>query len=379
MNRDRHGRAARLVVMSIACAAWWACGGGGEPEAAAEAERETALVTPDNVLVVDSARIDSGPSLSGALQPERQAQLRAELSGAVVSVQVDRGERVARGALLGRIDDTSVRDAFLSARSSATTAEQAEAVARRNVERSEALLRAGAISESALEDARLQLEMATSQRADARARLSQAQSQLGKTELRAPFAGVVAERAVSAGDVVQPGTLLFTVVDPGSMRLEGAVPAFDLGGVRAGAPVEFTVSGYGARVFEGEITHVSPVADPATGQIPVIARIPNTGGDLVGGLYAEGQVASESRRSLVVPLSAVDVEPGGGGEVLRLKNGSVERVRVQTGLRDTRTERIEITAGLAPGDTLLVGPARSITPGTEIRVQALESGAVTSR
>jgi RND family efflux transporter MFP subunit len=356
-------------------AAMLACGGPQSGDSTGEVEDAAVLVTPDNMLVVDSATIEAGPSLSGSLTAARVAQIRAELTAAVVSVSAERGERVARGTTLGRLDDTSVRDNFLSARSAVTTAEQAEAVARRNVERSEALLQAGAISESALEDARLQLQTAESQLADARARLASAQSQLAKTEIRAPFDGIVSERAVSAGDVVQPGTALFTVVDPRSMRLEGAVAANELESVRTGVPVHFTVTGYGDRVFEGVVARVSPTADPATGQIPVIATIPNAGGELVGGLYAEGQVAAESRMSLVVPLAAVEMDTGGGAQVLRLEGGVTQRVRVQTGLRDRRTERIEITAGLEAGDTLLTGAARTITPGTTVRIQTLESGA----
>jgi RND family efflux transporter MFP subunit len=277
-------------------------------------------VTPDNVVVVDSSRISAGPLLTGTLQPERMAQIRAELSGAMVSVATERGQRVGRGETLGRIDDATMQDNFISARSGVTTAEQAAAVARRNVERSEALLHAGAISESALEDARLQFQTAESQLADARARLVQAQTQLDKTTVRAPFAGIVSDRQINAGDIVQPGSALFTVVDPSSMRLEGAVPASELERVRVGANVEFTAAGYADRTFTGKVVRVNPTTDPATGQIPVIASIPNSGGDLVGGLYAEGLVATESRVGLIVPLSAVEIAQE-RAEVLRLRQG----------------------------------------------------------
>lgn len=348
-----------------------ACGGDAA-ETVENVPPAESLITPDNVVVVDSGTIESGPTISGALQAERRAQIRAELSGAIVAVSAEQGQRVASGALLGRIDDTVVRDNFLSARSTATTAEQAATVARRNVQRSEALLQAGAISESALEDARLQLQTAESQQADAQARLAVAQDQLGKAEIRAPFAGIVSERAINAGDIVQPGAPLFTVVDPASMRLEGSVAATQLEHVRVGAPVSFAVTGYGDRAFEGRVTRVAPTADAATGQINVIAELPNASGQLVGGLYAEGLIAAAATTGLVVPLTAVDVSPD-GAEVLRLKNGTVERVQVQTGLRDDRSERIEITAGIERGDTLLLGPARTITPGTPVRVQAFES------
>ena len=354
--------------------------GGADESGTADEENETSavVITPDNITVVDSTRISSGPLLTGTVQPERAAQIIAELAGAVVGVSVERGERVGRGQTLARIDDTTVRDNLLSARSAVTTAEQAALFARRDVERSETLLEAGAISERALEDARLQLQTAESQLADARARLVLAETQLAKATVRAPFAGVVSERQVSAGDVVQPGMPLFTVVDPSSMRLEAAVPASELGRVRMGVTVQFTATGYGDRVFEGRVAHVNPTADPATGQIPVIASIPNPGGNLVGGLYAEGHVATESRIALNVPLDAVDIDDS-GAEVMRVRQGRVQRVPVTTGLRDERTERIEITGGLAHGDTVLIGAARSISDSTAVRIQALESATASRR
>jgi multidrug efflux pump subunit AcrA (membrane-fusion protein) len=77
------------------------------------------------------------------------------------------------------------------------------------------------------------------------------------------------------------GAPLFTVVDPRSMRLEGSVPAADLGALRIGAPVRFTVSGYPGRTFDGTIQRINPAADPVTRQVPVVVSIPNDGGVLV--------------------------------------------------------------------------------------------------
>jgi membrane fusion protein, multidrug efflux system len=95
--------------------------------------------------------------------------------------------------------------------------------------------------------------------------------------------------------------------------------------------------------------------------------IPNSGNNLVGGLCAEGRVASERRNALVAPTGAVDVT-GIKPFVIRLKGGKVERVEVELGLRDEESERVEIKSGLTPGDTLLTGAARGISPGTPVRV-----------
>jgi hypothetical protein len=88
----------------------------------------------------------------------------------------------------------------------------------------------------------------------------------------------------------------------------------------------------------------------------------------VAGLFAEGRVAQQSRRALVVPLAAVNTTEPKASWVLRAAGGQAERVPVTLGLRDDQTERVEITSGVAAGDRLLVGPAQAITPGTPLQL-----------
>jgi len=170
---------------------------------------------------------------------------------------------------------------------------------------------------------------------------------------------------------------MYSVVDPSSMRLEASVPAEQLSAVRVGAPVRFRVSGYQDRTFSGRVTRVSPVADPTTGQVRIIASIPNAGSTLVGGLFAEGRVASESRAGLVVPQSAVD-QRGVTTAVMRLKAGKVERVPVELGIRDAAHETVEVRSGLTVGDTVLLGAAQGISAGTQVRVGQVSDQPVTA-
>jgi len=135
------------------------------------------------------------------------------------------------------------------------------------------------------------VEDAMSALAAARARLATAAEALANAEVRAPLSGVVSARAVSAGDVVQPGAALFTVLDPTTMRLEAAVPASQLAALHVGALVVFDVTGYPDRTFTGRVESVSPAADAATRQIPIVVTIDNRDGSLVAGLFAEGRLS----------------------------------------------------------------------------------------
>jgi RND family efflux transporter MFP subunit len=359
-----------IIVSAIALVTLAACG--GESASAKDADSATRVamqVGPENVAVVTREQVSSGPGLSGTLQAEREATVRAEIAGPVLSTHVDQGSRVARGSLLARVDDRTLQDALLSARGNVTTATSNLNLAQRELDRFTKLKEAGAVADRDFESVKINHEAAQAQLADAKARLSFAQKQVDDTQLRAPFAGIVSAREVNAGDVVSPGTAMFTIIDPSSMRLEGSVPAAQLAAIRLGAPVTFRVSGYPGRSFEGRITRINPEADATTGQVKVVVSVPNARNGLVGGLFAEGRVAAEKKMGLTVPATAVDVR-GLRPAVLRLKDGRVERVEVEIGLKDDESERVEILAGVTEGDTLLVGAAQGISPGTLVKVSA---------
>jgi multidrug efflux pump subunit AcrA (membrane-fusion protein) len=137
-----------------------------------------------------------------------------------------------------------------------------------------------------------------------------------------------------------------------------------------GAKVLFDVRGY-PRPFVGRLDRIAPQTDPTTRQLPIYVSIPNIAGQLVGGLYAEGRVVSSSATGLVVPINAVNMK-GDQPWVLRIVSGKTERVNVTLGLRDPRTERVQVISGVAAGDTLLAGAAQGIAPGTAVQVSGRE-------
>ena len=357
-----------LAIVSAALISSAACKGGSAAEADSAAV-ETAMVGVENIAIVTNGVLQSGPTVSGALTPEREAVVRAQVGGSVLQTYSDQGQAVRAGQTLARIEAGGLQDVYLSARAGLTSALNNADIARRELARSEKLLAAGAIAERDIEQSRRSAIAANAALADARARLATAQKQVGNTVITAPISGVVSDRPISVGDVVQAGALLFTVVDPSSMRLEGSVPAEQLSQVRVGAPVTFTVNGYPGRTFSGKVTRVNPTADPATRQVRIVISIPNAEGRLVGGLFANGRLASQSHTGLVVPANAVDARSNIPA-VFRIKGGKVERVPVQLGLRDDAAERIEIASGVQVGDTLLVGAAQGITPGTIVKVSS---------
>jgi RND family efflux transporter MFP subunit len=345
-------------------------GCGGRSAAGEESTGDSVVsLGPENIAVADSTELESGPLISGTLQPDREADIRSEVAGTVLQVAVEPGQQVSRGTLLLRIQADVLRENLVSSQSTLRTAEASLVVATRNRERAERLSQAGAMAERDLETARWQETNAQAGVADAKARLSNAERQLSNTEVRAPFAGVVSARPADVGDVVQLGTALVTIVDPASLRLEATVPAERLREVRVGAPVNFTVNGYTGQLFAGQVERINPTVDPATRQVRLYVRIPNTGRALVAGLFAEGRVATMTRSGVVVPKAAVDSR-GLRPVVTVLTSGRVHKVEVELGLEDPATERVEILKGIAVGDTVVLGAAQGITENTPARVRS---------
>ncbi|MBY0490508.1 MAG: efflux RND transporter periplasmic adaptor subunit [Gemmatimonadaceae bacterium] len=357
-------QSALLLAVAFAAAA---CGKKDKADASATTPTVQAI-GPENIAVARTDTLKSGPAISGTLVADREARIRAEVAGAVLQTYVDEGQPVSEGTTLARIDDAVLRDAAASARSGAAQAALAAEQAERELKRAQALSAAGAIADRDVESAQRANLGAQAQLADAKSRVATAEKNLKNATIRAPFAGVVAEKSVSPGDIVSPGAALFTVIDPRSLRVEASVPATALGDVHVGAPVMFTVNGAN-RELVGKISRVAPMVNAQTKQVGIQATVPNGANALVAGLFVEGRVASQKRVGVLVPEQAVD-QTGIVANVMRVKNGKVEKIEVQVGLRDDAAELLEITSGLAGGDTVLLGAARGISAGTSITVSA---------
>lgn len=358
------------LLLGVACVLSTSGCRKGSDGAAAQPAEPVVTLGQENVARVEARELQSGPGISGTLQARSAAAVRAQVGGTILDIKAQQGQRVRKGQELARIEDTTLRDQLIAARTALRTATSALQVAKAEEERSAKLAKAGVITPRDLERAQLGVSQAEGQLAEARSRLALAQEQVGRARVTAPFDGVVSERQASAGDVVQPGAPLFTVVDPRTLRLEASVPAARLEQVKAGTAVEFQVTGYGERTFSGKVERINPVVDPATGQVRIYVAIPNTDLQLLAGLFAEGRVASEARRALAVPVDAID-DSNHTTAVLRVHDERVQRVPVTLGLRDDVAQRVEVRSGLQQGDVVLLGSARDeVGEGTRVKVEA---------
>jgi membrane fusion protein, multidrug efflux system len=345
-----------------------ACGRGGADPATPAAPRSL-LIAPEDVFVLRTGPLTAGPLITGSIQPDRRADLRAEVPAVVLAVLKENGQAVRRGELLVRLDDTAIRDGLMSAEEAERAAGQAFEQAGRQLQRLQTLRVSGMVSAQQLEDAEIRRNSTQSELAAARARVVQARQQLQRTEARAPFDGIVSDRKVSAGDTAQVGKELLKVIDPRSLRLEGLVSSDAVQSLRVGQAVRFRVNGYGSQEFSGRVRLVSPAANPATRQVEVLVDIAGDAPPRLAGLYAEGRIEASSAMALLIPASAVARE-GDRAFAWRVGGARLQKAALTLGERDPRRGDWVVRAGVADGDRLLRHPIGTLRDGQPVEETA---------
>jgi membrane fusion protein (multidrug efflux system) len=201
----------------------------------------------------------------------------------------------------------------------------------------------------------------------ARARADLAKVELERTEIRAPFDGLIGRRLVSPGERVSNETPLVRLDATSRLKLVFAVPERIISLIRPGLPVGIAVAPYPGRTFPGEVFFVAPTVDPANRQMIAKAWVPNASGELRPGLFATIQLEIANRDdALVVPEAAI-VYDAQGDFVWRLGADNVaERAPVTVGIR--RDGRAEVIAGLAPGDRVVSAGTNKVIPGQPVQV-----------
>jgi RND family efflux transporter MFP subunit len=230
------------------------------------------------------------------------------------------------------------------------------------------LRQTGVVTVEQLEDAETKRNTEQSDLESARSRVVSARQQLERTQVRAPFDGIVSERKVSAGDTAPLGKELLKVIDPNSLRLEGLVSADSIGQVKVGQRVMFRVNGFAEREFLGTITRINPAANATTRQVEVLVGFTDqTQRPEVAGLYAEGRVETRSTTALTLPATAL-VRDGDQTYAWRLTNGALHKVSVNVGERDPRSGEFALAGGLSEGDQLVRYPTTTLRDGQAVEL-----------
>lgn len=252
---------------------------------------------------------------TGQLEPVRKVEVKSRASGQVLEVLVETGDRVAPGTLLVRIDPRDVQNDYQQARVDHQVARERFAIAESQLRRSESLLRSGVITEQEHESRRLEYVNAQSNLVRAETNLELSRLRTEDVTIRAPLAGVVLERMVEEGTVIQSaaqnvsgGTTLLTIANLDEVQVRTLVDETDVGRIQPGMPVTVRVDAHSERLFEGVVEKIEPMAtvQQSVVMFPILVRLDNRDGVLKPGMSAEVTVLTAERPdALTLPNNAI--------------------------------------------------------------------------
>lgn len=310
------------------------------------------LLPSVSIFRIEAMTLDEEIRASGDLQARFHTMISAEVAGRVTELSVDEGGAVGASAIVLEIDPER-RELDLAA----AEAELAQARANLRKERSQAArireLRSQNVSSiQQLEEAETALELAQSVVRAEEAAVGVARRAVSDSSVAAPFAGLVARRSVELGEFVQPGTELFELVSLDPLEAHFSLTELDTERVKLGQHVEISVGAFPDRTFDGVVTFVSPIVDPATRTLRIKAEIDNSDALLRPGLFARVSLGVARRENvLMVPAEAL-LQRAGGASLYRLVEGDrVERVSVRAGM--TAHDMVEVLGDVHAGDRIV--------------------------
>ena len=301
--------------------------------------------------LVSQQTLEDSVTATGTLVAWEEVDVNAEVAGRLVALNLPEGAFVRQGQTLATLDTR-----VLAAQTDALDAQLD--LARVQAGRLRQLFAIGGLSEQALDEATSRVRVLEAQ-------VAQQRAEAARRRIVAPFSGRLGFRAVSVGAYVTPGQRLTTLRVTNPLRLEFAVPERYAGKVRSGATVEFSLPGDDLPVL-GTVYALDPAIDASTRTFLVRARVGNPGDRLQPGAFAEVRLSVDRREgALVVP--AVALVPGlDSAAVFVVKGGAARRMPVRVGLR-TR-DAVQVTGGVATGDTVLTSGFDEVRPGAPVRL-----------
>ncbi|MDX2142646.1 MAG: efflux RND transporter periplasmic adaptor subunit [Rhodospirillaceae bacterium] len=276
----------------------------------------------------------------------------AKVTGIIRKVDFDDGQYVEKGTEIVAID-AGEADARLNVEL-ANLDEQ-----RKELDRIQGLAKSNNVSQSRLDQQISALRKAEANVAAARARVAD-------YRIDAPFAGVLGTRKVSVGALVSPGTVITTLDDISTIKLDFAVPENFLATLRPGLAIEATTTAYDNEVFKGEVVSVDSRVDVATRSVGIRAAIPNPNARLKPGMLMVVDLIKDNRLSLMIPEQAILPENTKTYVFVVGADNTAERVEVTTGRR--RYGEVEILDGVAAGDLVIVEGTMDLRPRSKVEI-----------
>jgi membrane fusion protein (multidrug efflux system) len=306
-------------------------------------------------VVVAEARILPFPLSAEALGNTRANEavdIRPEITAAVIAIEFEEGQRVEKGDVLVRLENSEPLADLAAAKAALVDSES-------QYRRSNELFKTRVVSQSELE----QLEARRD--ADAAA-VNAAEARLRQTVIRAPFAGELGLRRISAGSIVNPSTVITTLDDTSLMKLDFDVPEVFISRLQKGLTISARSAAWPEREFNGRVTTIDTRVDPVSRTVKVRAVLPNDERMLRPGMFLTVTLLKADIEALVVPEQAIVPERSKQFILVVDPDGMVDQREVKTGRR--RPGEVEIISGVEAGERVITEGTQKARPGSAVTV-----------
>ena len=312
--------------------------------------------------------LTSGLPISGALKAVNSAIVKARVPGELQGLTVREGDRVEAGQVIARVESTEYADRVRQAQQQADAAKAQVEIAQRQVDNNAALVRQGFISKTAADNSLASLNTAQANHRAAQAGIDVLRKSLADTVLRAPISGQVSQRLAQPGERVAPEARIVEIVDLSRLELEASISPADSVAVRVGQQALLRIEGV-AQPVAATVARINPSAQPGSRSVLIYLTVAAQPG-LRQGLFAQGQLATETQRALAVPLNAVRTDKP-LPYVQVVEGDRIAHRTVQTGVRGQVDSELWVAVqGVADGVRVLRGAAGVVREGTQVKLAA---------
>ena len=306
-----------------------------------------------DVALAKEQRLAQQVTAVGSLLAQNATTIRAESSGRIAQILFEEGKAVTAGALLLQLDTDLLKAELQQAQAQLNLANS-------RAHRAQQLRQQGFISRQAQDEA-------SSERAVAQAQVNIIKTKIDKSEIRAPFDGVLGLRHVSVGDYVSQGAEIVSLASLDKLQVDFRVPERYLNQLQVGSPIHLQLDSQPDQTFQGQVNAISPIVDEQGRAVQLRAHVSNPEGQLRPGLFARVVLDLAQLDAVMVPETAL--APAGQSQyVYRVTEGDVaQRVEVQVGIR--RDGWVQVS-GVQAGDQVLTTGLQKIKEGTALQIRS---------
>lgn len=300
--------------------------------------------------------------LTGNLRGAKETDLAANVNGMLLATNVERGQSVAAGEVIARVDVRAASLALAEAKVQVVNTKLQQTISSADCERYEQLKARGVVTDLEYDQVTAKCKIAPVSVEAAEARQRIAAKNVGDGVIRSPFAGVVTERYVDVGEYVQASSRVVSLAQVDELKLEFSLPEQHFPEVKFGADVQFRVAAYPNEVFTGKVSHISGAVRP-TRDVLVEAKVQNVDKKLLPGMFADVEVTVGSEELPAVPESAV-FEKNGKLNVFVVVNDSLEQRVLQAAT--PAKGHLPVRKGVNVGETIVIADTNALKNGQRV-------------